>query len=216
MRLQGLVLAAGLSRRMGGFKPLMRIGEASLLSWSVGSLLSGGAECVTVVLGYRAEEARAELERAFAPSQIRFAFNPAFAKSDMLASVKVGVSAMPICDAFYLLPGDMPAVSESTLHALRLAMKGGESTIAFPTIDGYRKHPPLISAACRGKILSYQGEGGLRGVWGSLEGAIARVPVSDEGCLLDADTPEDFERLSRYLLRQRGIVTDKFAQNATL
>ena len=41
MRLQGLVLAAGLSRRMGDFKPLMRIGEASLLSLSVGSLLSG-------------------------------------------------------------------------------------------------------------------------------------------------------------------------------
>ncbi len=209
MRLQGLVLAAGLSRRMGDFKPLMRIGEASLLSLSVGSLLAGGAECVTVVLGHRAEEARAELEQAFAPSLIRFAFNPAFEKSDMLASVKIGVSALPICDAFYLLPGDMPAVSESTLRALHPAMKGGKSAVAFPTIDGYRKHPPLISAACRDKILCYQGEGGLRGVWASLEGAIAQVPVSDIGCLLDADTPEDFERLSRYLTEQRNTITDK-------
>lgn len=194
---------------MGDFKPLMRIGNASLLSLSVGSLLAGGAERVTVVLGHRAEEARAELERTFAPSQIRFAFNPAFAKSDMLASVKVGVSALPICDAFYLLPGDMPAVSESTLRALHLAMKAGESAVAFPTVDGYRKHPPLISAACKEKILSYQGDGGLRGVWNSLEGAIAQVPVSDDGCQLDADTPEDFERLSYYLMERRNTITDK-------
>lgn len=215
MNIQGLVLAAGLSRRMGEFKPLMRIGNASLLSLSVGSLLSGGAERVTVVLGHRAEEARAELERVFSPSQIRFAFNPAFAESDMLASVKIGVSALPECDAFFLLPGDMPAVSEQTFHALRQRMESGSPAVVFPSIEGYRKHPPLISAACKEKIVSYQGDGGLRGVWSGLSGAIAQVPVSDIGCQLDADTPEDFERLARYLLSPQTFHLNHPLQHAS-
>ena len=215
MNVQGLVLAAGLSRRMGEFKPLMRIGKASLLSLSVGSLLSGGAECVTVVLGYRAEEAQAELEETFAPAQVRFAFNPAFAESDMLASVKIGVSALPACDAFFLLPGDMPAVSEQTFHALRERMESGSPAVVFPSIEGYRKHPPLIGDSCREQILAYAGEGGLRGVWSSLEGAIAQVPVLDTGCLLDADTPQDFEQLTRYLLLPRSIPLNHPLQQAS-
>ena len=215
MNIQGLVLAAGLSRRMGDFKPLMRIGKASLLSLSVGSLLSGGAECVTVVLGYRAEEAQTELEQTFTPAQVHFAFNPAFAESDMLASVKVGVSALPECDAFFLLPGDMPAVSEQTFHTLCQRMESGSPAVVFPSIEGYRKHPPLIGDSCRERILAYAGDGGLRGVWNSLEGVIAQVPVSDDGCQLDADTPQDFERLARYLLSPQTFHLNHLLQHAS-
>ena len=214
--MSGLVLAAGLSHRMGDFKPLMRIRDQSLLSLSVGSLLAGGAERVTVVLGHRAEEARAELEQVFAPSQICVTYNPAFAKSDMLASVKIGVSTLPICDAFYLLPGDMPAVARDTFYKLRKTMESGSPAVAFPTVNGYRKHPPLIGASCRERILAYSGDGGLRGLWRTLEGSITDVAVRDEGCLLDADTPQDFEQLARYLLFSRDLAKKQQLQHASI
>ncbi len=56
MNIHGLILAAGLSSRMGAFKPLMRIRGQSLLALSVESLLTGGATEITVVLGYRARD----------------------------------------------------------------------------------------------------------------------------------------------------------------
>ena len=212
--MQGLILAAGLSRRMGAFKPLMRIGSRALLSLSVESLLRSGVNCVTVVLGYRAEEARTELAQEFTSAQVQTVVNPAFAASDMLASIKTGISALPACDAFYLLPGDMPAISEDTFRSLRQAMESGSPAVLFPTMEGFRKHPPLIHESFKEPILAYEGADGLRGFWRNISTGIVEIPVADEGCLLDADTPQDFERLSRYLLRKRSIVTDTFARIA--
>lgn len=203
MKLSGLVLAAGLSSRMGAFKPLMRIGDKTLVEHSVESLFRGGAEIVTVVLGFRAREIQELLDKAFA-KRVRFALNPAYETTDMLASIKAGISALAPCDAFFLLPGDMPAVAESTMSALASALAGTGAPVAMPTIEGRRKHPPLIRASCIGDILSYDGEGGLRGIWQSYEGRIAEVAVQDRGCLLDADKMDDFIKLSRYLIsRQR-------------
>jgi CTP:molybdopterin cytidylyltransferase MocA len=207
LNIHGLILAAGLSSRMGAFKPLMRIRGQSLLALSVESLLAGGATKITVVLGYRARETAQELEELFSPGQVQIAFNPAFTEGDMLTSVKVGVAALSQCDAFFLLPGDMPAVSQHTLFCLRDVMEQKRPAVAFPTLEGYRKHPPLISVTCRQDILNYRGTGGLRGFWSEMEGIISEVPVTDEGCLMDADTLLDYERLTHYLtLRNPQLV----------
>jgi CTP:molybdopterin cytidylyltransferase MocA len=198
MRLGGLVLAAGLSSRMGAFKPLMYIGGKTLIERTVESLFCGGAQVVTVVLGCRAGEIRKQLSRAFPTERVRFVLNPDYATTDMLTSIKKGVSALAPCDAFFLLPGDMPAVAESTMAALTVALARSDARIAMPTVDSRRKHPPLICASCSDDILSYDGECGLRGIWRSYEGRIAEVAVRDTGCLLDADKMEDFLKLSRY------------------
>lgn len=58
MIVNGLVLAAGLSRRMGALKPLLRIGDKTLIEHSVTSLLEGGAQSVTVVLGRGADKVK--------------------------------------------------------------------------------------------------------------------------------------------------------------
>jgi len=209
MKRSGLILAAGLSSRMGEFKPLMRIGGKTLIEYTAESLLAA-AGSVTVVLGYREDEIRRVLRAAYPAEKVRFAFNPAYATTDMLASVKAGVAALDECDAFYLLPGDMPAVGADTLFALTAALESMDAKVAFPTVEGYRKHPPLIRFSCAGDILSYAGEGGLRGIWRGYEGRIAEVPVQDRGCLLDADRMDDFLTLADYLQQKQ-----RFEHNAS-
>lgn len=204
MRTAGLILAAGLSRRMGDFKPLMRFGGKTLLECSIDSLLEGGAESVVVVLGHRAGEVSAALRQgAYGPERLRLAFNPAYETTDMLASIKIGIRALPPCDAFALLPGDMPAVGRETFLALRETMRETGAKVVFPTLDAHRKHPPLISSACARDILSYAGGEGLRGMWGNYPGEIAEIAVEDPGCLLDADTMDDFHRLTDYLQKRK-------------
>ncbi|HWS29048.1 MAG TPA: nucleotidyltransferase family protein [Clostridia bacterium] len=202
MKLGGLILAAGLSSRMGDFKPLMRIGEKTLVEHSVESLFRGGAQSVTVVLGFRAEEVQTMLKRAFPAQRVRFVCNDTYGTTDMLASIKKGLPALSPCDAFFLLPGDMPAVSENTLYALSAALENTGVPIAIPTVDGRRKHPPLIRACCIEDILSFEGEDGLRGIWRGFEGRIAEIAVDDRGCLLDADRMDDFLELSKYLKKR--------------
>ncbi len=195
----GLVLAAGLSSRMGAFKPLMRIGGKTLIEHSVESLFRGGAESVTVVLGFRAPEVHRLLSERYSAESVRFALNPAYETTDMLASVKAGLSVLAPCDAFFLLPGDMPAVAESTMRALASALAETDAPVAIPAVDGRRKHPPLIRASSISGILSYEGEDGLRGIWRGYGNRVAEVSVSDKGCLLDADDMDGFRELSRYM-----------------
>ncbi len=199
MIVNGLVLAAGLSRRMGTFKPLLRIGDKTLIEHSITSLFAGGAQSITVVLGLGADEIKEVLCKESFADKLRFAYNENFAITDMLTSIKIGVRALAACDAFYLLPGDMPAIDAGTLVAIRETMEREKAKVTFPTVCGRREHPPLISATCINDILEYQGQEGLRGLWQAYEGDIAEVEIDDRGCLLDADTQEDFSDLVEYM-----------------
>lgn len=199
MKTNGIILAAGLSSRMNAFKPLLKLQGKTLIEHSVDSMFHAGVKQVTVVLGYRAQEVKMLLSEKYDVSQLICIQNHNYAETDMLASIKIGISTLEPCAAFYLLPGDMPAIQTSTFHAVKEIMYRTQALVAFPTIDGHCKHPPLISWKCIAAILAFEREGGLRELWKQFEQQIATVSVEDIGCLLDADTPTDFKRLVDYM-----------------
>lgn len=199
--ISALVLAAGLSSRMGDFKPLLPLREKTLIENAIDSVLQGGAGTVVVVTGFHAEEVEAVLERY--GDRVRFVRNPDYARTDMLCSIRIGVRALPPCDAFYLLPGDMPVVRQSTFERLRAARRPDRVSIIFPTLDGYRKHPPLIDAGMIPEIASFHSEGGLRELWKRHEAKIITVPVDDKGVWVDVDTPDDYHRCRETYDKER-------------
>jgi CTP:molybdopterin cytidylyltransferase MocA len=154
---------------------------------------------VVVVLGHRAQELEMVLLSRYEHSRLVLVRNAHYAEMDMLMSVKIGISALPVCDAFFLLPGDMPAVNSQTFLKVKETMVRSQALIAFPSLEGHRKHPPLISAKCMGNICKFDGTGGLREVWKQLESEIVTVAVDDAGCRLDADTRADYHRLVDYM-----------------
>ena len=192
-RVHALVLAAGQSRRMGEFKPLLPLRGRTLIENSVGSVLSGGAETAAVVTGHRADEVEDVLRRAFG-DRVRFVRNPDYASTDMLRSIQLGAAALPACEAFFLLPGDMPVVAESTYDKLLAAREREAACVIFPALRGHRKHPPLIDARLIPAILAFDGDGGLRGLWERYEDDIRAVPVDDAGVWVDLDTPADYRK----------------------
>lgn len=195
----GLILAAGLSSRMGEFKPLLPLGKKTLIESSIDSMLAAGVPRVTVVLGYRGEEVAALLRKGYDAKALSLAWNRNYAATDMLHSIRLGLRVLPSCEAFFLLPGDMPAVSPGTYRLEYKAWKKTGARVVFPTLEGRRKHPPLISTACVSDILRFSRPGGLRELWKEYEEAIVTIPVEDSGCRLDADTREDYADLLRYL-----------------
>lgn len=214
MNVNGLVLAAGMSKRMQQFKPLMHIGDQTMIERTVNQMLAAGVREITVVLGFCGDEVLKALSHlpsagshpAAFPAmrslgfqqKVHFVYNRDYETTQMLDSVKIGLQEMKPCDYFFVSPGDMPAISTATYQRL-LAEAGGQDTkVVFPVLDGYRKHPPLVSWSCREDILNFQGQG-LRMLWDSYEGNIKEVPLYDEGCTLDVDYPEDYHRVCRYL-----------------
>ncbi|MBV7271735.1 nucleotidyltransferase family protein [Clostridium sp. PL3] len=202
MKVNGIILAAGLSSRMKAFKPLLKLKEKTIIEHSIDSMFNAGVSQVIVVLGYRAEEVEAFLSGKYNSSRLIFIQNRRYSETDMLTSIKIGISVLNTCDAFYILPGDMPAIHISTFTVLKEAMCRTDAMVAFPTIDGKRKHPPLISWNCIDFILNFNGEGGLREVWKQFEGLMVTAPVEDFGCMLDADTKLDYDRLLHYMDRE--------------
>ena len=208
---RALVPAAGLSSRMGAFKPLLDLGGKALIVRTVESLFLGGVRAVTVVLGFRGDEVEDLLRGEFGGregGELRFARNRNFANSDMLASVKIGLETLE--GPFFLLPADMPAVRGETLRTLaEFARTEGERRgpdspekllVSFPAGEGGRRgHPPLIEEPCIPLIRGWQGGGGLRAFWGTLGRSAALFPAGDEGCFVDADTPADYRRLQALM-----------------
>lgn len=189
-RFGAVIPAAGLSSRMGAFKPLLACGGGTVIEATVGSVIPY-ADSAVAVLGNRADEVRAVILGRFG-DRVTIAVNDAYASTDMLASVKRGLRELGACDAFFLLPADMPAIPPRVFEAL-IAAFDGDCDVIFPSVGGRRGHPPLIHARLIPEILGYEGGGGLRAIWSGRK--IKEIAVPDEGILLDLDTPRDYERI---------------------
>lgn len=197
----GLILAAGLSKRMGEFKPLLPFRGKTLIENTIDSVLGSGARQVVVVTGYRAGELEPLLSEKYG-ERVILTRNPDFATTDMLHSIRIGCACMPECGAFFLLPGDMPVIRESTFRKV-LSRRDGSLSVIFPTLDGFRKHPPLVDFRLIPEILAYSGDGGLRQFWKERDSLIQTVPVDDDGVWTDLDTQEDYKKCKEQYEKKR-------------
>ena len=200
MKVNGLILAAGMSSRMGDFKPLMKINNKTMIERSIDSMLMGGSYSVTLVLGYQGERIERLLKRkGYLEKNVILVYNKNYELTNMIDSVKIGINNIGECDAFYLLPGDMPAIKANTFIKVREAMDRTRAKAVFPTMDGYKKHPPLISIGLIKDILEFNSDGGLREMWKELDSEIITVPVDDLGCNLDVDTKSQYINVCKYM-----------------
>ena len=200
MKINGLIVAAGMSRRMGSFKPLLQINGRPMIEQSIRCMLTAGTEEIALVLGYRGQEIEQTLRQdAGLYAHLHILWNHDYETTDMLHSVRIGAAGLPACDAFYLLPGDMPAVNPATLRRLRWIFDGSEKDIIFPAIEGRRKHPPLIASRYLERIRTFHSNEGLRALWHELEPQIGSFDADDPGCSIDVDTPRQYDFVCRYM-----------------
>jgi len=85
-----LVLAAGYSSRMGDFKPLLPLGETSVLASTIKTFSVPGISQILAVVGHRAEDLRPMLKDL----KVQVIYNPGYAKG-MFSSVQAGVNSLP-------------------------------------------------------------------------------------------------------------------------
>jgi CTP:molybdopterin cytidylyltransferase MocA len=207
VRLPAVVLAAGLSSRMGDFKPLMPLAGKPLVHHVIDSLRASGAiGDVVIVTGHQ----RQRVEHAVAGlAGVRVVFNPIFAEGEMLSSLRAGLAAIeragPMPAAFFLAFADQPAVGPATIAALRKAFLAQPAVpLALPTHAGKRGHPILLSAALIPEIAALGENDTLRAVVHKHLASASLVEVGDPAVLEDLDTPEDFARAARRAGDSRG------------
>ena len=185
-----VVVAAGMSSRMGDFKPMLSIGSISVAQRVVATLKQAGAVRVVVVTGYNAEE----LERHLASSGVVFLRNENYRTTHMFDSALIGLRYLrDKCRQVLFTPVDIPLFTAATVDALLTS--GAE--LACPVCGGTRGHPILMSANVIDRVLEDSGESGLDGALSRCGVPMTLVEVDDPGILHDADTPEDYRELLR-------------------
>jgi len=196
-RFAALVLAAGLSSRMDGFKPLMPLRDSTVLGWITRTLRKAGLEEILVVAGHKASEVYAEAARL----SINCVVNRDF-EQGMFSSVLAGIAALPQdIDAVLVLPVDIPLVRHQTIRTLAESI--GDMPIAYPTFHGQRGHPLFVAAKCLPYVSSWSGKGGLSEVLQALEKLLGaeEIPVADANILFDLNTPQDYREALRLVRR---------------
>ncbi len=203
-KIAAVVLAAGYSSRMGDFKPLMKLDGITVIESAVRGLQGAGISDIMVVVGYRATEVIEILDKLDAGYILNEDFD-----QGMFSSVLKGVDAIAsFSSGFLLLPGDIPAVKEMTVEAITAAACMGNPGIIYPSFLGKRGHPTYVSSRYFKEILNSDVTYNLREILRRHENDSIDLEVTDQGVLMDMDTPEDFREMVKYYIR-RDIPTDE-------
>ncbi|HKQ50849.1 MAG TPA: nucleotidyltransferase family protein [Pyrinomonadaceae bacterium] len=188
-----ILLAAGRSRRMGAFKPLLPFGGRSVAEACVENLLAGGAAEVVVVVGHRGDEVRQELSRL----PVRFALNSE-EESEMGASIARGVEQLAHeTKAVLIALVDQPAIPPETIVLLNAAAEEAGARLVVPEYEGRGGHPVRVDLSFREELMNLDARGGLRALFAAHRGEVLRVPVTSPYVARDMDRWDDYLALHR-------------------
>ena len=191
MEIGALIVAAGMSKRMGEFKPMLSIGSISVAQRVVATLSQAGVSKIVMVTGYNATT----LERHLSGNSIIFLRNEDYETTQMFDSVKIGLSyLLDKCDRVLFTPVDVPLFTARTVRTIL----DSNAPLAVPMCEGRQGHPILIASELIPEILRDSGEMGLKGAMDRCSVPLLRIDVEDPGTIHDADTPEDFSALVKY------------------
>jgi molybdenum cofactor cytidylyltransferase len=191
-RIAALLLAAGLSRRMGTSKQLLPLADKPVIHHCLDSLLASPARPVVVVLGPGGEP----VQEAIAAFPVTIAWNRE-PEADMAGSVRAGLAMLPPdCTGVLIQLVDHPLVTPATVQAICAAHVATPQAIIIPTCNNRQGHPTLFPRAILDELTSTNT---LRDVVKRDATRVLRLPVEDEGIFLDMDTPADYEALRQRL-----------------
>ena len=193
-RIAGVVLAAGLSSRMGLNKMLLALGGRTLVRRAVTTALSAGLDPVLVVLGHESDQVRAELSGL----PYTAVLNSDYARG-MNTSLRAGIAALPddAAGAVVLL-GDMPLVEASMVRALVTAFRRSGPELAISTYGGVVAPPILYGRALFPELRALEAESCGKSVVRNHRAGAVELQWPPE-TLTDLDSPEDVDRIRARL-----------------
>ena len=129
MRTGAVIVAAGLSSRMGDFKPMLNVGAISISQRIIATLKQSDVSKIVFVTGYRADD----LEHHLTRNGVLFLRNPNYRTTDMFESACIGLQYLEDkCDRVLFTPVDIPLFTSDTVKALLAS--GAE--LAVPVCNG--------------------------------------------------------------------------------
>jgi molybdenum cofactor cytidylyltransferase len=193
-----VLLAAGLSRRMGERnKLLIEIEGEPLVRRTAKAYLAAGAE-VHAVLGYEAEQVGAALRDL----AVAFVLNPDYAQGQP-TSVRAGIDSLAGGYAAILVAlADQAALTAEDISGLVNAFAADGSRILVPYHQGRRGNPVIFPASLI-ENMRHQGRNAVsRSFIDENPQLVYRYEAPNDHTVIDLDTPDDVTAFKRRLRQQ--------------
>lgn len=187
MKVEGIILAAGLSSRAGTNKLVLEINNKTVIERCIYGMYDICSK-ITVVVGHKIGDIKNILNKY---PKIEIVYNSDYLNG-MFSSVKKGLTNVKE-DNFFLIPGDYPVVNKKTYdEMLKL-----DKNIVIPIYNGIRGHPLLMKSILINEILEDASCKSLRDFINKK--GFTSVNVKDPGILMDIDTMEDYNKILTYV-----------------
>jgi len=191
-RIGAVILAAGLSRRMGEPKLILPWGEGqTVISHVVGVLHEAGASPIVVVTG----GAHTEILETLYGHPAVCVKNPQFENESMLTTFQVGLAAMPAdVSACLVVLGDQPQMELDTVRRLMDVYQEKQPLLVVPSYQMRRGHPWVIARGFWDVIAGLPSSVTMREFLSAHAHQILYFETDSDSILRDVDTREDYAR----------------------
>jgi molybdenum cofactor cytidylyltransferase len=186
VKIGAIILAAGLSTRMGENKMLMLFKGMPLLLHIVQACTDANFERPIISIGSQADEVEAILKD--------IAHQPTLVEDYQKGighSLRAAVKLIPAdWEACFICLGDMPYIAAALLN--ELAISASKDRIVVPCFEGKSGNPVLWGRDFFPALQELEGDSGGRQLFGRFAKSIHKVSVEHNSILTDFDVPEDF------------------------
>jgi molybdenum cofactor cytidylyltransferase len=199
----GIILAAGLSRRLGRPKQLLSLGGEPLIRKTIRQVLASSLDQTILVVGELANE----IEAAVSGLPVHVVVNR-HASLGQSTSIRAGLAALPPdTKAAVFVLGDQPEIEPGVIDALIASWRAGGSPVVLPQYAEGIGNPVLFDRRLFPELAAIDGDVGARAVVLAhrATGDLEAVPV-DVHTPADVDTEADFRALLDRLQSNGSIV----------
>lgn len=195
--LAAIILAAGESTRMGTPKALLHDPAGRpFVARLVRTFAEAGISEVVIVTGSRHTAIVGAIAADRPPVTPAFATNPEPSRGQV-SSLWIGLDAVakPDLEGVLVMPVDIPMVRPSTVRQVIEGWERTRAPVVRPVVGDRHGHPVLFDRAVFDALRHAPVAEGARAVVHAHQDQLVDVAVDDDGCLIDVDTPADYQAL---------------------
>lgn len=188
-RVDAIILASGLSRRMGCNKLLLPLGNSTVLGQFLSRFPYALFQKVVFVYG---DQQVAAIARQY-PVVLCNNSNPELGKSH---SIHLGLSASKADDGMMFVVADQPLLTSATIRKLIEMFRDEKAKkIVVPKVGDKPANPVIFPATCRSEFAELRGDSGGRQLIVRQPDRVCHVPFASEEEFYDVDTPENYQKV---------------------
>ena len=189
MKIAAVVLAAGMSRRMGRDKLSLPWGQHTVIEQVISILGKAGVLPIRLVCG----ATQAHLKQLLTGHDLEFVYNPDFADGEMIRSLQVGLDDLPAnLEGTLVVLGDQPHIELEIVDMVLDTAVGRPQQLVIPSYQMRRGHPWYLPRRYWPLVQQLQPPETLRDFLNRHRDDVYYINVNRASILLDLDTPEDY------------------------